>query len=132
MGKIEVISPRSYPKLDTSNDQKNYFLSGPLVSADKIISLDPGIELIDRFKIEDHLGNGRYGSVFVAEDMLRLMKVALKVVKANPSAEHGHRIAQYNLDLCYHHGEGAPTDKREPVKWFSRRLNKESLLHKKI
>ena len=102
-----MINPRSYPKLDTANDQKNYFLSGLLVPTGKTISLDPGTKLFYRFKIKGHLGNGRSGAVYVAEDILRSAEGAVKVVKIESSMEdvlHLHLLREIliqdkNFDL---------------------------------
>jgi uncharacterized protein len=35
-----------------------------------------------------------------------------------PLAEQGHVVAQYNLGLMYHHGDGVVQDYAESVKWF--------------
>lgn len=51
------------------------------------MSLVPGTKLIDRFNIKNRLGNGRFGAVYVAEDMLRSMEVALKVVEVESCGE---------------------------------------------
>ena len=83
-----MISPRPYPKLETSNDQKNYFLSGPFVPAGKIISLDPETELINRFMIKSHIGHGRCGAVYVAGDILRSKDVALKIAYSKFNKEN--------------------------------------------
>jgi len=34
------------------------------------------------------------------------------------AAEHGNRLAQYNLGYCYYHGRGVLRDYYEAVKWF--------------
>jgi hypothetical protein len=34
------------------------------------------------------------------------------------AAEQGHVSAQYNLGVCFEHGEGVATDHVEAVRWF--------------
>jgi serine/threonine protein kinase len=67
--------------------QNNPFLSGPFMSRGTALTLHTGATLLDRFRIEQHLGNGRFGSVYLAEDMLRSMQVALKVTDVGPQSE---------------------------------------------
>jgi serine/threonine protein kinase len=64
--------------------EENDFLSGPFVPQDTIVILHPDDTLMDRFKIKSHLGNGRFGAVYLAEDILGSTEVALKVVEVGP------------------------------------------------
>jgi len=67
--------------------ENNAFLSGPFVPSGAAVTLHPGATLLDRFRIEQSLGKGRFGSVYLAEDMLRSMQVVLKVTDVGPQSE---------------------------------------------
>jgi len=67
--------------------ENNHFLSGPLMKGGKAVTLPPGTILLERFRIAHHINNGRYGSVYLAEDMLCSMQVALKVTDVGSQSE---------------------------------------------
>ena len=79
-------------------DQDEAFLTGPRQTGPHhpkygIVNLTNGDVLLDRFKIKNLLGEGRFGSVYLAEDILRCADVALKVIglgssKEDPSVLH--------------------------------------------
>ena len=66
---------------------KNIFLSSAHGQQGSLVRLSPGDRLLDRFKIIRPIGNGRFSSVYLAEDPLRNMEVALKVVEVSPLSE---------------------------------------------
>jgi serine/threonine protein kinase len=68
-------------------NHKDAFLSGPFVGQGTTVTLPSGVMLLDRFRVINSLGNGRFGTVYVAEDRLRSMKVALKVVGIGPCCD---------------------------------------------
>lgn len=68
-----------------ANDTEGHFLSGPPTNPGAVIELSPGVTLLDRFQVQSELGRGRFASVYLAEDMLRGMNVALKIVEVAPS-----------------------------------------------
>ncbi len=49
--------------------EQTHFLSGLPLEKGKAFTLPAGTMLMDRFRIEKHIGNGRYGSVYLAEDV---------------------------------------------------------------
>jgi serine/threonine protein kinase len=70
------------------------FLSGPPTHGSTIMTLPQDSVLGDRFKIKQPLGTGRLGAVYLAEDLLAIRDVALKIVDIGPSSE---RIAALQL-----------------------------------
>ncbi|MDY6838837.1 MAG: protein kinase [Thermodesulfobacteriota bacterium] len=64
------------------NTDHNCFLSGPFVHRAPLVRLARGAKLMSRFLIKGHLGEGRFGTVYEAEDKIRSTDVALKVVEA--------------------------------------------------
>jgi len=63
-----------------SADKEGQFLSRIIDSQPGSVHVEPGDTLMDRFRIKNLLADGRFGSVFRAEDQLRSTDVALKVV----------------------------------------------------
>jgi len=63
----------------SASDQVHYYLSGPS-RADSMADLKPGQKLRERFTIRSLLGRGSFGAVYLVEDELKRMDVALKVV----------------------------------------------------
>lgn len=70
-------------KLKERQEQK-IFLSGRGTSGNSPVHLTLGTILMDRYEIVRFLGNGRYGSVYLAKDHLRSMEVALKIIDIGP------------------------------------------------
>ena len=60
-------------------NQDGQFVSELFMPQERALVLSPGTMLIDRFRIEKHIANGRFGSVHLAEDTVCSMEVALKV-----------------------------------------------------
>ena len=80
--------------------EQNHFLSGPLMTKTTGFSLNPGTKLMDRFKIKDPTDNGRFSTVYLAEDTVGLMEVALKVVEVGPLGnEHAESVLQREMIL---------------------------------
>ena len=67
-----------------------YYLSERQHGENAAVVLEPGEQLLDRFTMESLLGRGGYGNVYLASDILRCTKVALKVVPvvSEPVAAH--------------------------------------------
>ena len=63
---------------------ENHFLSGMYELQGDVLGITTDSILIDRFKIKNHLGSGRFGTVYMAEDTLSSTLVALKVVEIGP------------------------------------------------
>jgi len=70
------------------NDQNNPFLSENLGQPIALVRLQPDETLMGHFKIKCYLGNGSFGSVYLAEDMIRSTEVALKVAEVGPCNEN--------------------------------------------
>jgi len=70
-----------------SDDRNSVFLSGSFVPGQTPVSLPEGTTLSNRFTVLQHLNNGRFGSVYLAEDLLRSIQVALKVIEVEPQNE---------------------------------------------
>ena len=68
-----------------ANDMENQFLSGLSEKPAAVVELPPSVTLLDRFEVKTELGRGRFASVYLAEDMLKGVNVALKVVEVSPS-----------------------------------------------
>ena len=75
-----------------SDVQLGDFLTGPSKSQRSLVRLSPGTILLDRFKIEKQLGNGRFASVYLAEDRLRESEIALKIIEVGPCSEALSRV----------------------------------------
>ncbi len=71
----------------------DYFVSSPHVSRSGVVDLKPGTLLVDeRFTIKRRLGQGTFGTVYLAHDGIRGEDVALKVVELGPESS----------DLAFH------------------------------
>jgi serine/threonine protein kinase len=68
-----------------ANNMENQFLSGLSEKPAAVVELPPSVTLLDRFEVKTELGRGRFASVYLAEDMLKGVNVALKVVEVSPS-----------------------------------------------
>jgi serine/threonine protein kinase len=66
------------------NRETSPFLSGGTVSETMPVSLPAGTLLMDRFEVESFINQGRHSAVYLAKDLIRLIKVALKVVDIGP------------------------------------------------
>jgi serine/threonine protein kinase len=90
-------------------DQGEAFLTGPCQPRREIVNLGKGVSLIDRFQIKELLGKGRFGAIYLAQDLLRSDDVALKVVglgscEKDLSALHLQREMQTNkIIMDYSH-----------------------------
>ena len=76
---------------DCGNALRPDHTAGPYVSGlplppGSIVILSPGTVLQDRFTIKEHLGNGRFGSVYLAHDIVRSTDMAIKVVSLGPTS----------------------------------------------
>ena len=72
---------------DIANLSTNPFLSGQYSKYPVMVDLPAGTGLLDRFTIKEKLGNGRWNSVYLADDSLRAMRVALKVIMIGPTSQ---------------------------------------------
>lgn len=63
-----------------SADKEGQFFSRVIDPRPRSVIIEPGDTLMDRFRIKNLLAEGRFGSVFRAEDQLRSTDVALKIV----------------------------------------------------
>lgn len=70
------------------DDRSNPYLSENHGQPRPLVRLQPDQRLMDRFKIVRLLGNGSFGSVYLAEDMTLSIEVALKVAEVGPSREN--------------------------------------------
>ena len=66
------------------DNQDSQFVSELFIPQERALVLPPGTMLIDRFRIEKHISNGRYGSVHLAEDWRSSLRVALKITNVGP------------------------------------------------
>jgi serine/threonine protein kinase len=90
-------------------DQGESFLTDSYQTRREGVSLATGAMLIDRFQIKNLLGKGRFGTIYLADDTLRLKEVALKVVdlgfcEENLAAlhlQHEMKIRDKILDYSY-------------------------------
>ena len=72
---------------NTGNGLNDPFLSGPFMQRKPPVVLPNETTLMNRFRIEQYLNNGKFGSVYLAVDLLRSNKVALKVTEVGPQYE---------------------------------------------
>jgi len=70
-----------------AKERERDFLSRSSVKKSSLVRLPDDAILLERFKIKNHLGDGRFASVYLAEDLLRSTEVALKVVEVGPCSE---------------------------------------------
>lgn len=70
------------------DDRSDPYLSENHGQPRPLVKLQPDQRLMDRFKIVRLLGNGSFGSVYLAEDMTLFIEVALKVAEVGPSREN--------------------------------------------
>lgn len=70
-----------------TEEQERDFLSRSSVQKSSLVHLPDDTILLERFKIKNHLGDGRFASVYLAEDLLRSTEVALKIVELGPCSE---------------------------------------------
>ena len=63
-----------------STDNEGQFLSRVIGPRPRTVIIETGDTLMDRFRIKSLLAEGRFGSVFRAEDQLRSTDVTLKIV----------------------------------------------------
>jgi len=77
-----------------AGDRERDFLSRSPGEKVSLLRLPDGATLLDRFKIRSHLGEGRFASVYLAEDVIRSTQLALKIVEVGPCSE---AIAQAQL-----------------------------------
>ena len=68
-------------------ERERDFLSLSSANKSSLVRLPDDTILLERFKIKRHLGDGRFASVYLAEDLLRSTKVGLKVVEVGPCSE---------------------------------------------
>jgi len=80
---------------------ENHFFSGPSTTPGAVVELSPGVTLLDRFQVKTDLGRGRFASVYLAEDMLKNVNVALKVVEVAPSDARG-RLCALQQEMATH------------------------------
>ena len=66
------------------NRETSPFLSGRTGSETMPVSLPAGTLLMDRFEVKGFINQGRHSTVYLAKDLIRLIKVALKVVDIGP------------------------------------------------
>jgi serine/threonine protein kinase len=71
---------------DEAKIREGDFLSRSSMKSN-LVHLSDNATLLDRFLIKGHLGNGRFASVYLAEDLLRSTELALKVVEVGPCSE---------------------------------------------
>ena len=81
-----------------SADKEGPFLSRIIDSQPGSAHVEPGDTLMDRFRIKNLVANGRFGSVFRAEDQLRSTDVALKVV-SGPLNNDISMLLKHETDL---------------------------------
>ncbi|MBW1784114.1 MAG: protein kinase [Deltaproteobacteria bacterium] len=80
--------PWKYRGSDTTTEgQECDFLSRSNGRKSSLVYLPDETILLDRFKIQKHLGDGRFASVYLAEDMLLARELALKIVEVGPCSE---------------------------------------------
>jgi serine/threonine protein kinase len=70
----------------------HHFLSGPFPDSGRVPELQSATTLLGRFVIKKHIANGRGTAVYLAEDLLQIVDVALKIVDAGPMSEESNSL----------------------------------------
>lgn len=88
------------------------FISGCGPVTQPRVTMAIGTQLLNRFTLRRHLGEGRRGAVYLAEDALRGEEVAVKIMQVWPrevSRPHEHMVRELNV-------HGAVTDRRHVLR----------------
>lgn len=78
-----------------AEDPERDFLSRSFVKKNNLVRIPDDTNLLDRFKIKNHIGDGRFSSVYLTHDLLRSTELALKIVEVGPCNKS---IAQAQLE----------------------------------
>ena len=79
----ENLCPNCGLRLRENRETPPFFSSGT-GSKTMSVSIPAGTLLMDRFEVEGFINQGRHSAVYLAKDMIRHIKVALKVVDIGP------------------------------------------------
>ena len=75
------------PNSSIGFEKNGHFISGPFVPSGSVLDLQPSNTLLDRFELKRKIADGRGSAVYLAQDLIESIEVALKIINAGPLAE---------------------------------------------
>lgn len=84
---VESCNSTNEYQIDEKRLKSMDFLTQPSASKRSLVCLSRDTVLLDRFRIKTHLGDGRFASVYLAEDRFRGSEIALKIIELGPCSE---------------------------------------------